>query len=135
VVLPPAVVVEPILASLAATIPVAAGLVYGNTELWSVAFLCVAVRFAPAAWLLIVKPSLFPAILLFARDKRWWYAIPVVALLALPFGALWLDYLEAMTNLQSRGILYSLHAIPVLLIPIVAWVSRSPRADRTSGSH
>jgi hypothetical protein len=118
----------PILAGLAASVPVSAVLVYGNTEMWTTAALAVACRWAPAALFLAIKPTVFPLALLFARDRRWWLAAGVVGLLALPFGALWLDWLTAMTNLESRGLLYSLNALPTLAIPLVAYFgSTGPR--------
>jgi hypothetical protein len=123
----------PILAGLAATVPVSAALVYGNTDLWNAAALAVACRWAPAALFLAIKPTVFPLALLFARDRRWWLAAGVVALLALPFGTHWLDWLTAMTNLESRGLLYSLNAFALLAIPLVAYFGRTgPRVTTSS---
>lgn len=114
----------PVLAGLAATVPVSAGLVYGNTEMWTAAAVAVACRFAPAVWFLVIKPTILPVALLFARDKRWWLTIPVVTLLCLPFGDLWVDYVKAMLNVEGVNPLYSLPGLVWVAIPLVAWQAR-----------
>ena len=117
----------PVLAGLAATVPVAAGLVYGNTEMWTAAAVAVACRFSPAAWFLVIKPTILPVALLFARDRRWWLTIPVVTSLYLPFGDLWVDYVQAMLNVEGANPLYSLPGLAWLAIPLVAWWARTTR--------
>src|SRR5690606_154958 len=94
--------------------------VYGNTEMWSAAFIALALRWPVASWALAVKPSVLPLALLFARDRRWWVGPFVVAALAAPFGALWLDYAVALSNVEG-SLLRSVNALPWLAIPLVAY--------------
>jgi hypothetical protein len=114
----------PILAGMMATLPVAAGLVYGNTEMWTAAAVAVACRFSPAAWFLVIKPTVLPVALLFARDRRWWLTIPVVILAAIPLGDLWVDWATAMLNVEHKNALYSLPAVIWLGFPLVARTAR-----------
>lgn len=119
----------PIVAGLCATVPIASGLAYGNTDMWNAAAVAVACRFAPAAWFLIIKPTIFPVALLFARDKRWWLAIPLVVVACLPFGALWLDYITVVRNLTGTGLTYSLNGILTwVAIPLIVWAGRTRRS-------
>jgi hypothetical protein len=114
----------PILAGLCATLPVSAGLAYGNTEMWTAAAIAIACRFAPAALFLAIKPTVFPLALVFARDKRWWYGLAVLIALCIPFGDLWVDYVIAMLNVEGANPLYSLPALVWFGIPLVAWWGR-----------
>ncbi len=115
----------PIITACLATVPSAAIVTYGNSDLWSAAFIAIGCRRPLASWALAVKPSVLPLALLFARERRWWLGSFVLAVLALPFWAMWADYLAVMRNLQSAGLLYSLNALPWLAVPAIAWVSRS----------
>jgi hypothetical protein len=45
--------------------------------------------------------------------------------LALPFGSLWGDWVASVANSRGGGILYSALEIPMLLLPLVAWVGRT----------
>jgi hypothetical protein len=49
----------------------------------------------------------------------------VFGLLCLPFGALWSDWVASVLNSRGGGVLYSALEIPILLLPIVAWVGRT----------
>lgn len=76
-------------------------IVYGNTDLWTAAVLCLGLRWPTSSWALAFKPSVLSLAILFARGRRWWVGAVVVIVLALPFGSMWLDYVEAMSNLEA----------------------------------
>jgi len=46
--------------------------------------------------------------------------------MCLPFGAMWADWVTSLANSTGGGILYSTLEIPMLLIPLAAWLGRSP---------
>lgn len=124
----------PVIAACLATVPSAAILVYGNTDLWSVAILSLAFRWPVASWALAFKPSVLPLAAFFVRDDGlWWKGGVVLLVAAVPFGALWFDWVAALRNLESRGLLYSLNSLPWLAIPVVAWWGRLPREQTASG--
>jgi hypothetical protein len=117
----------PILAACLVPIGSSAILVYGNTDLWSQAFIALALRWPIASWLLAYKPSVLPIAVLFARDKRWWLGPVILLALALPWGAHWLEYLEVMGNLEGGSLLRSATALPFLAIPLIATWATSRR--------
>ncbi len=118
----------PLIALASCTLPVAAAIVYGNTDLWCVAFVALACRFAPAALLLALKPSMFPIALLFARDRRWWFGLAMLTAASIPFGALWIEWFVALGNVQSN-VLRNAHSLPLMAIPALAWWTRAQTAE------
>jgi hypothetical protein len=46
-----------------------------------------------------------------------------MALAALPFGALWLDYATVVANAET-DITYSFGSLPSMLAPLIAWAGR-----------
>ena len=117
----------PVLAACLAWPRTLGAIVAGNTDLWIAAFLAAGlVRGWPLAFV-VLKPTVAPLVLFGA--KRWRQALPgvaivaVLSLLALP---LWPQYLTSLANLDdpSPRLLYSLPSLPLLLVPVVAWLSR-----------
>jgi hypothetical protein len=74
----------------------------------------------------LFKVSLFPFALIGWRDRRWWVAGSVAFL---PFCWLLPSYAQAL-KLFDGGIDYSLGEVPVLSIPIIAWVASRHRPSR-----
>ena len=99
----------------------------GNPVMWSMAATALAVvgssRFA--APFVLLKPSLAPFALFGIRRRSWWLGLAVLVALSLPFGALWGDWVASVLNSRGGGVLYSALEIPMLLLPLVAWVGRS----------
>ena len=107
-------------------------IVAGNPTIWIVA----AGLWAPSlGWpgpLILLKPSVAPLALLGIRRRSWSVAAALLAIASLPFGRLWADWYVAVTNLRvsgAGGILFSLHQLPILLIPVVAAVARPRRRN------
>jgi hypothetical protein len=94
--------------------------------MWIVAAVALGLRFGWPALLVVVKPSLFPFLLAGAHRRSFWLGIPVVAALCVPFGLLWIDWLHVVDN-APNGIDYSFGAVPLVLIPVVAWASSRER--------
>jgi hypothetical protein len=107
-----------------------AKLIFGNPVIWGAAVVGLATLFRWPAALLVVKPTVIPFAVIGIRDRRWWICLGVLAALSIPFLADTLRYpqvlLDAQTNpIDGRGgPLYSLQEYPLLLVPIVAWISR-----------
>lgn len=96
----------------------------GNPVMWTAAFVALGTVWRWPAVLALFKPSLFPFALIGWRDRRWWIA---GALGAVAFCWLLPDYLRAM-SLFDGGIAYSLGEVPLVSVPIVAWLASRRRA-------
>jgi hypothetical protein len=93
-------------------------IVTGNPVIWAAAAVALGTIWRWPAALALVKPSLFPLALIGVRDRRWWL---LAGAGALPFAWMLPEYLRALGNFQS-GPGYSIQEVPLLLIPILAWV-------------
>jgi hypothetical protein len=45
--------------------------------------------------------------------------------MCLPFGAMWSEWITSVMNSTGGGILYSTLEVPMLLLPLAAWLGRS----------
>ena len=102
----------------------------GNPVIWSMAAMALAVLSSNtrlAAPFVLLKPSLAPFALFGVRRRSWWLGLAVLLLLCLPFGALWGDWVASVLNSRGGGLLYSALEIPMLLLPLVAWLGRTRR--------
>lgn len=109
--------------------------IVGNTDLWIALFLAAGLRYGWPALLLVIKPSIAPFALLElaallrvdAVPRRRWTTIAIAAalliLLAVPFGRLWLEWLAVVRHSPADP-LYSIGAVPWLLVPMTAWMGR-----------
>lgn len=109
--------------------------VVGNTDLWVVFFIAAGLRFGWPVLLLAIKPSIGPFAIVElaalmrvdALPIRRWVEIALAAalliLVAAPFGSLWLDWLAVIRHSPADP-LYSLGAVPWLVVPVIAWYGR-----------
>jgi hypothetical protein len=99
----------------------------GNPVIWAMAAMALALvgsrRFA--APFVLLKPSLAPFALVGIRRRSWWLGLAVVVALCLPFGALWGAWVASVLNSRGGGLLYSALEVPMLLLPLVAWLGRT----------
>lgn len=106
----------------------------GNpTTLWFTAALALATLRPAASALFVLKPTLIPFALLGARRAGWWVAIVLIAVVSVPFIDLWVRYVRVLLDARDpSGMLYSLHDVPTMFIPIVVWIGgvRSPLPGR-----
>jgi hypothetical protein len=97
--------------------------------MWSMAAMALAVvsssRFA--APFVLVKPSLAPFALFGVRQRSWWIGLAVLVVLCVPFGRLWAEWVASVLNARGGGLLYSSLEVPMLLLPLVAWLGRTSR--------
>ena len=86
----------------------------------------------PAVWILL-KPSLFPFALFGVWKRSWWIALAVFILVAIPFGAMWLDYVTVLLNARHElGLLYNFGQAPTLALPLAIWAGRRRPSRRTT---
>ena len=79
----------------------------------------------PAA-LILLKPSVLPFALWGANRRSWFLAVAALVALSLPFGTLWLEWLQVLANSGPvGGIWHSVEQFPIFLIPILVWLGRS----------
>ena len=104
-------------------------LLYGNPSLWSFAALAAGLVWTwPAAWTLL-KPTLGPFALLGIHRRAWWVGAGVALLVALPFGAMWLDYVAAIANVHNdSGLDYLLGEWPIAAALVLACIGRVRRS-------
>ncbi len=113
----------PLMAAILAFPRVHVAIVLGNTDIWVWAAVALGLRFGWPAVLVVIKPSLFPLMAVGARHRSFYPALVVAALLCLPFGTLWIDWLHVAAN-SPAGLLYSIQSLPWLLLPLLAYVAR-----------
>jgi hypothetical protein len=98
-------------------------LLWGNPAMFAVAALSIALRghiwAAPA---ILLKPTLAPFALIGINRRAWWLGLAVLGLVSIPFGALWIDWVRATLNITNQGLTYNLPQVPLMLIPVVAWL-------------
>jgi hypothetical protein len=97
----------------------------GNPVIWSVTALSFGVIYWWPSVFVLLKPSLFPFALFGANRRSWWIALTVFVAMCLPFGSMWSEWVTSLANSTGGGILYSTLEIPMLLLPLAAWLGRS----------
>jgi hypothetical protein len=108
--------------------------IYGSTDIWAMAAVAGGLRWGWPAVVLMLKPTLAPFALVGIRSRRAWLVTIIgLALFSVPMLPLWHDYLVAMRNLNLDP-RYSLESIPLLLVPVVAWLGRTSAPARMSWS-
>lgn len=109
-------------------------IVLGNPAMWALAALAAGMVWKWPAVGVLLKATYAPFALVGIRDRRWWYALGLGLLLALPFGAMWLDFIDAVRFAQSpRGLAYTLGEWPIALALVVGlWGHSSTTFTRPS---
>jgi hypothetical protein len=95
--------------------------IYGGTDMWVTAGVAAGLRWGWPAALIALKPSFLPLAIVGVRHRSFWVAAAVLALITLPMLG---DYITAMRNLHISAE-YSLGALPLMFVPIVAWLGRT----------
>lgn len=98
----------------------------GGPTIWVPAFLALGLWRGGWGVLVLLKPSLFPFAAAGIRRRAWWVTAAGLAVLSLPFGTLWLDWLRAVQN-SGTNLLYSADQVPMMLVPVVAWLGGRSR--------
>ncbi|HEX5149523.1 MAG TPA: hypothetical protein VFW02_10605 [Candidatus Limnocylindrales bacterium] len=97
---------------------------YANPTLWIAAFVALGLRFGWPGVLVLLKPSLAPFALIGIRSRGWWIGLVALGLASLPVLALTLDYPRIVLDSRGSDLLYSGTSVPIVLLPIVAWLGR-----------
>jgi hypothetical protein len=121
----PRAITWPLMALCIAWPPTLVKVVTGNPVMWAVAAMALGVVYAWPSVLVLIKPSLFPFALFGARRRAWWLALGAFVLVSLPFGSLWLDWVTSVLNSQGGGLAYSSLEVPLLALPLIAWLGRT----------
>jgi hypothetical protein len=127
----PTPIVWPLLALCVIWPPTITKLLTGNPVMWALAALSVGVILVGPAVFVLIKPSLAPFALWGIWHRRWWLALLAFGALSVPFGALWLDWLTAVSNSQGGGLFYSINEVPLLLVPLIAYLGRTSLVSGT----
>ncbi len=100
-------------------------LLTGNPVIWSLAALALGTLYAWPSVLVLLKPTLGPLALFGLNRRSWWVALGAFAAVSLLFLPMWPDYVRVILNARHpAGPLYSLGEVPMLLIPLAAWLGR-----------
>jgi hypothetical protein len=104
---------------------------FGGPSMWVLAFAAAGAAYGWPGVFVLIKPTLAPFALFGVRRRSWWITLAILALACLPFGLLWVDWLRAavINPTNDAGILYSLRQVPLMMIPLVAWLGRRDSAD------
>lgn len=97
--------------------------VVGNSDLWSAGLVAAGTIWGWPSVLGLFKPAFAPVALIGIRRRSWWIALAVVAAVSIPFLAYWQQYVTVASNWEAP-ITRSLPNVPILLIPILAWLGR-----------
>jgi hypothetical protein len=100
--------------------------VTGNPAMWVVAAVAAGTRWRWPAAFVLLKPSLAPLALIGVRGRAWWLAAGGLAVLSLALVPLWIEYVTVVLNARGprASLFYSVTDLPLMLIPIVAWLGR-----------
>lgn len=103
----------------------------GNPVMWVAALTLLGVAYGWGGAFVLLKPSLLPFALIGITGRRWWVVAGLLALLTLPLLPLLLQYPQVILDSRGPGgpggqggLLYSLHEVPLLGIPMLAWLAR-----------
>lgn len=109
---------------------------FGDTDIWAAAVVAAGVYWGWPAAFLVLKPVYLPFAIFAIRRRLFWIALGAGVLISLAMLPLWADYLRAMQYARV-SLTYSVSSIPLLLIPVVAWLGRdrvSRRQTQTGGA-
>jgi hypothetical protein len=96
---------------------------WGNPALWLVAAVALSTHWGWPSIIVLFKPTLFPFALVGAGRRSWWIAAAAAVALSLPLLPMWFEYVTVVRNAAAPGgFLYSTAQVPLMLIPIVAWL-------------
>jgi hypothetical protein len=104
-------------------------IVLGNPAMWALAALAAGMVWKWPAVFVALKVTFAPLVLVGIRDRGWWTALGIAAILTLPFAPMLPDFVVAVLNAQtSRGIEYTLGEWPIALLLVVGLL-RHGRAE------
>jgi hypothetical protein len=107
------------------------GILAGGLFMWVAAAVALGTIWPAASIAVLMKPSLYPFAIFGVRSKWWWVGLGLAIAVSLAMLPGWVDYVRALSNLTDPSLLYSIHNVPLVLVPLIAWATRT-REPRTS---
>jgi hypothetical protein len=108
-------------------------IVHGNPVIWMSAAVALASLWNWPAVLVLLKPTLFPFALIGFWAREWWVGLAGAIAIGLLFLPMWPAYVAVIQNARDpAGPLYSFNDLPLMAIPVVAWLGG--RRHTLSGS-
>src|SRR4051812_4993102 len=90
------------------------------------ALVAAALRWKWPGALILLKPSILPFALIGIRTRGWWITAAILLVLPLPLIPLIPDWLRAVVDARSpEGWLYSVKDLPLLMVPVIAYLGRT----------
>jgi hypothetical protein len=102
--------------------------IYGNPSMWIVAAIAAGTVLAWPFVFVFAKPTFAPIALLGIRHRSWWVAAIVLGIASIPFAGVWLDWIAVVRN-SNVSVLYNLPTLPLILMPLVPWLTGARRPD------
>jgi hypothetical protein len=93
----------------------------GNTDMYVAALTGAGMLYGWPAALLVLKPHSLPWAVFSVGKRSFWIGLGVIAVLAVPFGALWFEWIEMVSKASSVGPSYVTKLLP--LVPVIWWLS------------
>ena len=107
----------------------------GNPSLWVIMLVALGIRSGWPSAFILLKPSFAPFALIGIRERLWWTIAVGLVVLSLPFAGLTLQYPRVLLDSRSGdGIFYSIADLPMVMIPVVAWLARRDQGARARAS-
>lgn len=88
-------------------------IILGNPSIWAFAGILAGAAFGWPALVALIKPVLAPFALVGATRRSWWIGLAAVAVAAVAFGPMWLDYARVLADARNeRDIWYVIGEVP-----------------------
>jgi hypothetical protein len=99
-------------------------IVAGNPGMWLIPAVLWGLIAGWPGVLVLLKPSVFPLALVGITRRSWWIGLGLLMLVSVPFGSLWVQWVQVIVDQRGSNVFYSLGQWPIFLIPLVAWAAR-----------
>lgn len=96
--------------------------VFGNPSMWIVAAIAAGTVWRWPYVFVFAKPTFAPIALLGIRRRSWWVTGVILGVASLVFLPVWFDWFTVVRN-SDVSLLYNLPTLPLMLAPLVAWVT------------
>jgi hypothetical protein len=129
----PSIWAWPLIGLCAATFSSVEIIASGNPGLWIAMFAAIGTVWRPTFAFVLLKPSLFVFALPGIRSRGWWVIAAGLAVLSLVMLPMSLDYVHVVLNARggNASILYSIRDVPLMLVPLIAWVTGRARISQS----
>jgi hypothetical protein len=121
----------PLLAAVTLSPNLVGVLATGGSTMWVAAGVAAGFAYRWPVVIILLKPTFAPFLLLGVGRRSFWIGgvapVVIVSLLMLPE---WGRWFEVLRNTESPGLLYSLHDLPLIAVPVVGWLARTSRGNR-----